>query len=237
MTKDIYNIICEISSTNKTFVNIARKYKCSQRMIDEINTGHKYKIDGVVYPLRQHNKYSIEKMKQIIYALKYEMDKTLKQISDEYNIDYSQLYKINQGHIYIIKGQKYPIRNSKTTKLSDKEVKKIISLLKDKSIQQKDIAKVFNVSTSTIDSINKGSIYFIDDVEYPIRKNYQRRSDKETFIENDELREIESELFDSELSMRKIAKIHNLSFTTILNINKGVIKKYKNNNIKYPIRN
>lgn len=233
--EEINDIIYEISSSNKTFENIARKYNCSQEVIHAINVGERYKREDLVYPLRS-NKYTQEKIKQVVYALKYEKDKTLIQISKEYEIDLSQLSEINQGRIYMIKNQKYPLRSGKITNLSDKELSEIIDLLYDEDVSQKDIAIKFNISKSMVTSINKGLSYFKPNINYPIRNNYQRRVTKDCFIEPNILRNIEGELIYSNKSMRKIASEYNLTFTTLLNINRGTIKKYKNNNIKYPIR-
>lgn len=55
-------------------------------------------------------------------------------------------------------------------KLKDKEIKEIISLLKDTNISQQEIAKKFNVHFQTINYINNGRYnWHIEGIEYPIR--------------------------------------------------------------------
>lgn len=234
--EQIKEIISKISSSTKSLSKIAEEYGCNSEVICAINSGERYKQENLIYPLRETSRrYSKDKLKQVIYALKYEKDKTLKQISKEYEIDFSQLNEINWGRIYVLKNETYPLRKGKIVSLSDEQLKEIIKLLKDKSIPQKDIAKKFNVSKSVISGINKGNTYYQENISYPIRENYQRDREK-SFIEPKILRRIEKDLINSNLSMRKISEKYNIPFPTILNINKGTTKKYRNNKLKYPIR-
>ena len=235
--KEIDEVICEISSTNKSFKNIAKKFGCSLEVICSINSGDRYRQENLVYPLRDTDRtYKPEKIKQVVYALKHEKDKTLRQIAKEYEIDFSQLNNINQGFIYKIKGQKYPLRSGKINSFTKEQLEDIINLLKNPKVSQKEIARKYNVSPSMISSINKGNTYFNKDLTYPIRNNYQRDKEKITFIDKEILKNIEKDLLEGTLSMRNIASKYNIPFPTILNLNKGNIKKYKNDKINYPIR-
>lgn len=62
-----------------------------------------------------------------------------------------------------VKGVPFP------TKLSDEEVNKICALLKDSSLLQKDIARIFNVHENTIQNINVGKSRRLLNWDYPIR--------------------------------------------------------------------
>lgn len=235
-TKDtLFEIINLIKNTDISFQKIAKIYGCCQETISAINLGKRYYIDEVVYPIRQ-GRYDKEKIKQIVYSLKYELDKTIKDISKEYNVDLSQVSEINSGRLHPIPNTKYPIREGKVTNPIFSHVDEVIDLLKNTNIPQKDIARQFNVSVACISSINKGNSYRKDNIEYPIRKNYQCNNGGRKCFSPNELLEIEKELRESNKSIRNIAKEFECGITTIMNINNGSIIKYRKENIKYPIR-
>ena len=229
-------VINLIKNTNLSFQKIAKIYGCCQEVISAINLGKRYYTEEIIYPIRQ-NRYDKEKIKQIVYSLKYELDKTIKDISKEYNIDLSQVSKINSGKIHPIPNTKYPIRKGKVTNPIFSHIDEIIELLKNTDIPQKDIAKRFNVSVACISSINKGNSYKKQGIEYPIRKNYQCNNGGRKCFSPNELLEIEKELKESNKSIRDIAKEFECGITTIMNINNGSIIKYRKQNVKYPIRN
>ena len=59
--------------------------------------------------------------------------------------------------------------NSHPVALSQDDVDIIKTLLNDTNISQLDISKKFNVTQRTISYINKGSIWFDENIKYPIR--------------------------------------------------------------------
>lgn len=63
-----------------------------------------------------------------------------------------------------VKGIPFPV------KLSDEEINRIYSLLKNTSLSQKEIAKVFNVHENTIQNINVGKSRRLPNLAYPIRE-------------------------------------------------------------------
>ena len=233
--EEVFEVIDYIKNTNMNFQNIAKIFGCSEEVISAINLGKRYKIDRLEYPLRK-TRYDKEKIKQILYSLKYEFDKTLKQISKEYNVGYDVVNAINQGTLHNIDSINYPIRSGKVTSPVYEHIDEIIDLLKNTDIPQKDIAQKFNVSVNAISGINKGRNYKQNNIDYPIRKNYQCINGGRKCFSPDEIKEIENELKDTSKSMRDIAKEYECGLTTILNINNGSIIKYRNKNIKYPIR-
>lgn len=233
--EEIFEVINYIENTNMTFQNIAKIFNCSEEVISAINLGKRYKIDTLEYPIRK-TRHDKEKIKQILYSLKYELDKSLKDISKEYNVEYSIIEEINQGNLHNIPNINYPIREGKVCNPVYKYIDEIIFLLKNTNMQQKDIAKKFNVSVNIISGINKGRNYRKDNIDYPIRKNYQCSNGGRKCFSPNEIKEIEKELKDNSKSMRKIAQEYECGLTTILNINNGSIIKYRNKNIEYPIR-
>ena len=235
--EELHECICEISSTKKTFTNIAKKYGCSIEVIMSINTGKRYKQDSIIYPLRDTNyRYSNEKIKQIVYSLKYELDLSMSQISKKYGIDKGQLSNINTGKIYIIKGQAYPIRQKRITDLSKETINLIINDIELSDMCMTDIAKKYNISKSRLSGINNGTYYKIDNKTYPIRpENDKRNNVKKKFLDIEDVKGIIS-LLKSNNSVRDISNRYNVSKTTIMGINNGRCKKYKIDGEQYPIR-
>lgn len=60
--------------------------------------------------------------------------------------------------------------NQKVKKLSSIEVREVKNLLLQNTLSYENIAKIFNISTSTISNINQGRIWHDDSTKYPIRK-------------------------------------------------------------------
>ena len=229
--------ISEISSSKKTFANIAKKFGCSQEVISAINLGNRYKKDNLIYPLRNtDNRYSYSTLKQIRYSLKYELDLSIKDISKKYKVDYSQVSNINQGKIYFVKNEKYPLRNKRLTDLDDKTVNNIIDDIINSDLCLSEIAVKYNISRTRISGINQGIYYIRDSLNYPLRKDTDKRNKSlKKFIDLDIIKEIH-ELLNGNCSIKNIAKKYNISTTTVCNINSGKCKKYILNGYKYPIR-
>lgn len=233
--KTLQKCISEISSSNKTFANIAKKYGCSQEVISAINLGYRYKRNDLIYPLRQ-TKYSNELIKQIIYSLKYEEDLTYKDLANLYKIDYSQICLINQGKIYHIDKENYPIRKKRKKDLEKNIVDNIINDILNSNLCMSDIAKKYNVSKVRISNINNGIYYTNSKLSYPLRKEYDiRNKSNKKFINREMILEIH-ELLRKGLSNREIANTYNISVTTVNNINNGKIKKYIIKDVEYPIK-
>lgn len=231
----LLKIIGEISSSNKTFSNIAKKYNVGEEVISAINNGKRYKRDNFKYPLR-NTKYTNELIKQIRYSIKYEKDLTFEQIAKLYSVDYSQISLINQGKIYYINGEEYPLRKKRKQDLDNDIVDKIISDIINSDLCMSDIAKKYNVSPTRISGINQGTFYQKENIVYPLRKEGDiRNKGRKNFIDRNFLLKIH-DLLRQGISIKKIAENNNISPTTVCNINNGKIKKYIIDGVKYPIR-
>lgn len=233
--EDIYVIIEYIKNTKMKFHTIAQMYGCSDEVIVAINQGKRFRIDGYEYPIRTKKK-DIDKIKQIVYSLKYERDKSIAEIAKEYNEDRHLIGEINSGKKYPLPNTKYPIRTKQDANPVYNHINEIIDLLKNTNIEQKEIAKKFNVSFSCISGINKGRFFRNENEVYPIRKNYQRCNGGRKSLTPNEIREIEGLLKETDLSIRDIASEFESGITIIMNINNGSILKYRNPDIEYPIR-
>lgn len=105
------------------------------------------------------------------------------------------------------------------TKLSQEEVEQIINILSDETntISINKIAKQYDVTNTTIRTINDGKAWFNSLIAYPIRK-YDVKTlgvDKITY------KNIVNDLLHSNLDVNEIAKIYNVSPSCIYEINQG----------------
>lgn len=231
----LLKIISEISSSGKTFDNIAKKYGVSGEVISAINLGKRYKLDEFEYPLR-NSRYSSELIKQIRYSIKYELDLPFTRIAEKYNVDFSQISLINQGKIYYVNGETYPLRNKRLKDLDYDTVSNIINDIRFSDMAMSDIAIKYNISKSAVSGINKGTNYKRENIIYPIRAEGDKRNKgRKNFIDRETILEIH-ELLRNGISNKKIAEMYGVSDTTIANINGGKIKKYIIEGVDYPIR-
>lgn len=227
--------IGEISSSNKSFNNIAKEFGCSQEVISAINLGNRYRIDGMQYPLRS-NRYSSEVLKQVRYLLKHEDDLTLNDIAKMYDIDISQTSLINQGKIYYVNGESYPLRKKRKRDLDNNVVELIIEDIDKSNLCMTDIAKKYNISKARLSGINTGKFYTRNNLTYPIREESDSRNAvKKKFLDRNIVLEI-MECIRSGESFANIAQKYNISKTMVSDINNGKCKKYHINGIQYPIR-
>lgn len=118
--------------------------------------------------------------------------------------------------------------SSYNSKISEKEVKEIIDLLKNTKKSIISIASIYEINPNIVSSINVGTTWIQNEITYPIRK-----LERPTLSDSD-FEEIVFKLKNTELSNLEIAKIYNVSENTICAINTG--KSRKKDYINYPIR-
>ena len=234
---ELLRCISEISSSKKSFANIASKYGCSCEVISAINSGKRYRKDFLTYPLRDTNtKYGAELLRQIRYSLKYERDLTMMAISRKYNIDPSQLSEINQGKIYYVFGETYPLREKRTRGLSKEQIDEIVNDILHSELCLADIAAKHNISRASVTGINRGTYHRSSMLTYPLRKDGDARNRSlKKFLDRDEIVEI-CEQLKKGVSAKEIAEKYSVSTTTIYNINAGKCKKYFLDGMSYPIK-
>lgn len=169
----------------------------------------------------------------IVYALQYEQDKTINDISREYGVGLSTVRGINSGALNRIPGKTYPLR-AETGFLKKESASGIKDALKNHpEMSQKDIARAFNVSVVFVSDINRGKFYRDEETTYPIRENYQ--GNRKTF-DFSEIRMIEGLLLRGTPSIREIARQFETSTAMIQNLNSGSVKAYRNEKLRYPLR-
>ena len=166
--------------------------------------------------------------------LKY-TDTSLSKLAEKYNISKRQVMRINEGLSRVEDGYTYPIRKNPNIngKLSEEDVNTIIDLLKYTYFLNGTIARMFYVEVHAIDRINDGTSHHRDNIIYPIRK---WRSSGNILFTYDEVTEIINLLQNTNLSIREIANIFEVDVSGVYLINKGTSKKYRRDNVEYPIR-
>lgn len=118
---------------------------------------------------------------------------------------------------------------------SNNKIDQVIGLLKDEKYSFNEIKKLTGLSITHIYNINKGLRRKKDGLLYPIREENVKGTKGLKFNKN-ELELIHQDLFDDKLNLQEIAKKYNCDSSTISRINYGKTKKYRLENIEYPIR-
>lgn len=234
-SEDVYfELVQELIDDIIPAKKLCEKYNISYTQLRALNLGKTYYHEELEYPLRKIKKYTEEQINQLTYSLKYELDKSIKQIAEEYNMDLSYVNEINQGKTWHRDYITYPIRLGKMKKaeIIHPQIQEML-LTSDKS--QKEIAQFFNVSQMLVSEINQGKKCYNDKYVYPLRKN---GSQYYSTLSPDIVDEICKELKETNHSFKQIGQKYEVSPSVIAGINNGKTKKYRNEEkYKYPIRN
>lgn len=191
-----------------------------------------------------------EDLKRIIDLLQHQHNYYIYQIAEEYNVSTNTISNINCGKHYVNPSLSYPLRPNTTfktghkktktgshhhnAKLTEEELLQIYKILQsDYDISLKNIAEMYNLSSTTISKINNGHIYKHDDYDYPLRdKKFKNQTQRK--LTQSQAKEIISLLKDSKLSYTQIGEMFNISKDVIGRINKG--EAYYDTTQTYPIR-
>lgn len=183
--------------------------------------------------------YSSEGVKILYFAFdKYGLDNFNFEIIEECeNYNEREKYWIqcydsfNNGYNMTIGGDTPPVKKGEEHSqcTHSKETVNIVkNLLKNTKLSTKEIAKLTNYNTSSINRINLGELWNDENEIYPIRK------DNTKINKNERAKNIIYDLLNSNLTQKEIANKYNVGRTTITAINNG--QNFHNENIKYPIR-
>ena len=104
-------------------------------------------------------------------------------------------------------------------KLSESNIRKILAMLSSTDKSFDNIAKIFGVSRHVIYQMNDGKVHKIDDINYPIRKLYRRKSR----LSDKQIKKV-SELLDDGLSYLEIVEKTGVAKDTITKIKNGDLK-------------
>lgn len=160
---------------------------------------------------------------------------SLSQLAKKYNISKKSVANINQGITHSKVGETYPVRENPNIngKLTEEQVDEIIYLLKYTYRFNGEIAHQYGVDVHAILRINQGVTHKRDNIEYPIRK---WKSCGVFPVTYEQVTDIIDELILTDHSMNSIAKKYGISPSVIKGICSGTSKKYKRDNLQYPLR-
>lgn len=144
--------------------------------------------------------------------------KTLNSLSPNgYNI-------LEGGHSPIMYGEEHP-RNT----VSNEALDTIIQKLQESELTYGKIAEIVGVTEKVVSDINHGITHKRDNLNYPIRKNFQRKDR----LQKTDVEEIKRLLRETNLSYSEIGELFGCTKSNIYHINSG--RTYKED-IEYPIR-
>lgn len=225
-----YEILEEnIEDYNEKEIYYINKYN-SQRP-----NGYNITIGGTDGLVGTNNPCSFIQDKQTLNNIIADLKSTLsiEEISNKYNINKNLLYKINRGAAYE-QNIDYPIRKLQGHKnFSDEQAQEIRQLLKYTYRTYANIGKQYGVDARIIGRINRGESYREKNETYPLREGKAYENTPLSYIQVSEIIEI---LINTDLSLRKIAKIYDVNYPTIQAIKNGTIKLYRRQELQYPLR-
>ena len=219
MKKYIYKITNKFNG--KCYIGQTTDYK--RRFREHKSLGYGFEENKSLY--NAFKKYGIEN-----FSFEVIEDKTSNYNEREkYWIKYYDSY--NSGYNMTEGGENPPLNrreNSPFAKHSEEEVEEIKKLLKNTKIQYKDIAKMFNYDSCSIERINYGKLWHDENTAYPIRKETSRKFQKERALN------IIDDLLNTTLTQKQIAEKYGCARTTVTAINNG--KNNRQENLSYPLR-
>lgn len=169
-----------ISKSDLSFIEISKKYNCIPETIQAINNGdtQNYKLPNYSYPLRPFEQTKIMRTTKLtkqqiiqIHDLLKNSQLSIKEIAKNFQVNRTVITNINLGRTqyYILPDYIYPIRQG--LKITAEQNLEIHNLLQKNKISKAQIGKMFNLSDSMINQINKGAVksYHLPNWTYPIR--------------------------------------------------------------------
>lgn len=156
-------------------------------------------------------------------------------LAEKYGISKRQVMRINQGLSRAQLNEVYPIRANPNIngKLTEEQVDEIIELLKYSYRFNGDIARQYGVEVHAISDINQGVSHKRNSLEYPIRK---WKSSGTILFTYEQVTDIIKEIATTSHSLNSIARKYNVDQRVIKGICSGSSKKYKRDNLQYPLR-
>ena len=144
--------------------------------ISEINTGKRRRDRNRIYPINEMTrgrKINSEQLQEIICLLQ-NTDMTCAEIGQKYNVSGTAIQKINYGSLQRQEGITYPIRTRiiphRKHTLTTEELSELCNDIINTNISFNQLANKYNISTTTVYNINKGTSHKNDKYTYPLRK-------------------------------------------------------------------
>lgn len=205
-----------------------------EKLGTKIPNGYNF-MSGGTYAIPQCKEVYSE---ELITNVKNQLKRTnfsLQAIGDRNGISKRQVLRFNQGLIYSVPYETYPLREIPNIngKLTEEDVDSIIDMLRYTYYFDGYIAKQFGVEVHAISKINKGITHRRPDIKYPIR---DWKSSGVCLFTYEDVSDIMYLLKFTDLSMNQISKRYNVNICAIMHINNGSSKKYRRDGVKYPLR-
>lgn len=201
--------------------------------------GYNIQLGGQAPPYAKGDAHSSTKLPdEEVKKLKRDLKETqlsLSELAKKYNISKRQVTRINSGISRTELNEHYPIRETPNIngKLTEEDVDTIIELLKYTYRFKGDIGREFGVGPTQIDKINTGKAHHRENEKYPIRT---WKSCGVILFTYEQVTDIINCLQNSQESISSIARRYGVTFNAISQINQGTSKKYKRDNLQYPLR-
>ena len=145
-------------------------------LISEINTGKRRRDRNRTYPINEMTrgrKINSEQLQEIICLLQ-NTDMTCAEIGQKYNVSGAAIQKISDGSNQRQEGITYPIRTRiiphRKHTLTAEELSELCNDIINTNISFNQLANKYNISTTTVYNINKGTSRKNDKYTYPLRK-------------------------------------------------------------------
>lgn len=128
-------------------------------------------------------------------------------------------YWIQKLNTYCGNGEGYNMdlgggRKARSSILTSEELKEVKQKIKD-GVPYIDIEEDYNISTAFISSINNGVYFFDENEKYPLYKYYKNDEDYDELIDL---------LLHSEYSLKYIAEMLEMGYSTVKKINAGTLR-------------
>lgn len=163
------------------------------------------------------SKYNKSQILKVIQDIKNFPNKTLSTIAQENNMTKETVSDINNGDIWYMSYENYPIRECVVKNfLTEDDVIEIKNMLR-RGMSSTKIGQIFNVSTTNITNINYGRIYKEPNETYPIFKATNSRPN----LTMREIQEVINYLLTTNYNYNEISEILHIGRKTISNIDKG----------------
>lgn len=164
----------DIIDTKLSFLEIAKKYNCTECYISQINRGIARRNKNLNYPLRPaaSNILDEDLVELIIHDLIYTHLPTT-HIAKKYHVGEVIVWEINKGKNYRKDFIIYPIRED-YSKYSNWFLDNLYTEIKNNQYKFSTIQEMYNISKSTLNRINQGKIHSRPNEAYPLRDNSQR---------------------------------------------------------------
>ncbi len=159
----------------------------------------------------------------------------LTEIAKKYGVPVNTVHGINSGNTYHDSNAIYPIRKKRIpVKLSEADVNDILRLLHGEEYMISEIAHMYNVSEETINCINTGRTHsdICKQFDRPVRNAPVLKS---RILSEDQVSDIIWMLQNTSISLREIARKHDVEHGTVINIKNGS-KTYRRTGLTYPLR-